>query len=117
MVDTADYDVRQVTWAQVTALEDTRLQVDALHALTRDYMTEAGLWVDVGMHRALIETAHRLASIAEHAIDRVIVDVDHADVVDAFVFAGRLQLDHVQSVRRFAGGQAPTILPRRGGRS
>lgn len=105
-----------MTWAEVTAAQDVADGVDALRVLAAEYMTEGNLWTHAAMHARLFETADRLARIAAVAQDRVATDPSFADVVDAFVFAGRLQLDHVQSTRRFAYGNAPTVIPRRAGR-
>lgn len=105
-----------MTWAEVTAVEDVARGATELRLLASAYMIEANLWRHDAMHSSLVATADRLARIASIAIDRVIDDPSFADVVDAFVFAGRLQLDHVVSTRRFAYGEAPTVIPRRAGR-
>lgn len=94
------------TWAAVTALDAVRADVALLHDLARDYMTEADITFDPATRAACIDTAHRLAAIADGALGRVIVDPSHADVVSSFVFAGRLQLEHVQSARRFRSARA-----------
>ena len=106
-----------MTWAEITAHEDVVDGVAELNRLAAEYLVEADLWKrSPHMNRSLIDTAERLAKIAGIAVDRVLIEPSFADVVDAFVFGGRLQLEHVQSTRRFAYGEPPHVVPRRAGR-
>lgn len=106
-----------MSWQHAVALDDVRTADPELRRLAREYMAESDLWTDPRIRGSLIYTAHRLVAIADGAVDRVQRDPDHADVVSAFAYAGALQLEHVRSTRRFAaGGDAPQLIPNRGGR-
>ncbi len=103
------------TWAQVTAAADAHAAAENLRTLSRRYTAEAALWSHAAMHQSLIETAERLYRIAHETPDDP-ADPVYADRLHAFAFAGRLQLEHIQSTRRFAYGQPPTVIPAFGGR-
>lgn len=103
-------------WAAVTAHDDVSGSIEDLRHLVGKYLAEADAWTrSTLMHSALVDTARRLSAIADDALPATLTNPDHADVVAAFAFAARMQLEHVQSTRRFAWGEAPHIIPRRVG--
>jgi ABC-type arginine transport system ATPase subunit len=100
-----------VEWAAVTSGLKAPEAIADLRELVGKYLTEADLWSkSTLMYQALVDTARRLSNVADdHADDR---DPETVAEVAGFAYAGRLQLEHVQSTRRFAWGEPPHVIPR-----